>query len=386
MNIDIGFFIDFSKLLRTNIISEEETIEGRHRKITFTDIIYCITHLSLNNSYYITNMNMFINNILDVSVSALIKKRDTISSKHFKLINECLLNKIYKYGNVRILGVDGTYIPLSIELKNEGFSTNPNNTYCIALLSSIYDINREIIVDYYLCKTRNEREGLLNQLKYLNENDILLLDRGYYSLDLMYSLHNINVKFIFRLTKNLNYVKVLKNKNQESTITTFYRNKIKIKMRIIKYEIDEKKYYLGTNILNHSNEYFKHLYYKRWCIETHFRTSKYVLSLINIKSLSYGKVLQDIYIHQLIFIIVGFLKENLQRYIKTDCKINTKLLINTTINYLIYYMLYVNFGVSIKDKIVQIFNKIIDSHTKIRKNRSYDRKRIKPVSKFHYCV
>ena len=140
-------------------------------------------------------------------------KRDAIHSCYFKLLNDCLLENIYKNKEEnRFLGIDGTHIPLSINLKKNHMLTNKNNTYCIGFVSSVFDIDKEIVINYKLCKHSNERKGLMEQSKYLRRNDALLLDRGYFSYKLIHFLNDINVDYIFRLPKNSLIVKKINEK------------------------------------------------------------------------------------------------------------------------------------------------------------------------------
>jgi hypothetical protein len=385
--MDLQFFVDLSVFLKNAIKNVNNDINIHVKKIELIDVIYYITYMCLNNySYSITNMHLQINNILNVTVSALAQKRDSIKSKYIKLINDNLLNDIYHDKEERIIACDGTCISLSIVLKKYGFRSNQNETYCIALLSSLFDVNREIVINYKLCIHHNERKGLLEQLNYLHKGDILLLDRGYYDEKLLYILNKMEIYVIFRLPKNLLIVKKLLDKNQDEMITTIKINDEYIKFRIIKYIIDGYNYYLGTNLLSHRKEYFKKLYWNRWCIEIHFRESKYVLSLSNLKELSLRKTLQNIYSHQLVFIITGYIKDHIKLYIPLDHKVNSKVLIHTIINYLLYHLFYSKFTKNIYDNLSLIFDSLIKTNTKIRKNRSFPRIRIKSVSKFHYCI
>ena len=104
----------------------------------------------------------------------------------------------------RIIAVDGTYIPLSINLKQYGFKTSVNNTYCTGLVSSLFDINKKMLINYRLCKKYNERKALMSQIGYLKPNDILIMDRGYYSKQLLFFLddNNINPKTAITLPGN----------------------------------------------------------------------------------------------------------------------------------------------------------------------------------------
>ena len=101
----------------------------------------------------------------------------------------------------------------------------------------------------------------------------------------------------------------MKNKNDNIIFVKY--SKKKIKLRIIKYVINKKVYYLGTTIYNQNIEYFKNLYWKRWKVEINFRYSKYNLSMNNIKSKTKNSIIQDIYIHNFMFIISSYLQYSL---------------------------------------------------------------------------
>jgi len=67
----------------------------------------------------------------------------------------------------------------------------------------------------------NERKLLTKQLGYLNNNDILIADRGYYSIDLAEKLYENKINFVLRITKHINFYidncKVI-DKSNEGTI------------------------------------------------------------------------------------------------------------------------------------------------------------------------
>jgi hypothetical protein len=44
-----------------------------------------------------------------------------------------------------------------------------NETYCQGIISCLYHINNKIHINYFLIKTRNEREAFRNQIKYLKK-------------------------------------------------------------------------------------------------------------------------------------------------------------------------------------------------------------------------
>jgi hypothetical protein len=207
--MDTDKIISFCKFFKSVIRNVENEIQNKNKILTFKDILYCCLYMNgTSSSYSLTNINMYINNIVDISDTVLKKERNTIDYTYFKQVSDSLLDFIYEYvDEPRIIGVDGTYIPLSIKLKENNFRTSKRNTYCISLISSLFDINNKILINYNLCKNMDERKGLIDQLEYLREGDILVIDRGYYSKKLLMLLHENKINAIFRMRENSLVVK-----------------------------------------------------------------------------------------------------------------------------------------------------------------------------------
>lgn len=148
--------------------------------ITFKDILYCCLYMNGKScSYSIANTNMCMRDIIDVSDTTLKIGRKEINYKYFKKLNDTLVSFVYENNeNPRIIGADATYIPLSIELKEAGFCVSKKDTYCIGLVSSLYDISNQTLINFRLHKEKDERGALLKQIKYLRKGDILVMDRG----------------------------------------------------------------------------------------------------------------------------------------------------------------------------------------------------------------
>ena len=73
MNIDEP--MEFCKFFKSIVKKINNKISSRTRCITFKDILYCCLYMNGNSfSYSMTNINMYINNIIDVSDVALIEK------------------------------------------------------------------------------------------------------------------------------------------------------------------------------------------------------------------------------------------------------------------------------------------------------------------------
>ena len=309
-----------------------------------------------------------------------------------------LLDYFYKnnndllFGIYRILCVDGTHSPLSQNLKNDDYKLTPNNTYVDSLISGLYDISNKTIVDFHLSNSKNENKQYKNQFIYLKENDIIIHDRGYFNPNLLYNLHIKKVNSIFRMKKNYIIVKDILKSNKNDKIYTICNkntNWLKIKLRLVKYKIKGEIYILGTTLTDNifSIDVLKKLYKKRWRIEEYFKTIKYCLSFKDFHSKTEEQVKQEMYIHMFCTLLTRTLEEI---YKKHNNKLKNKLITNKTnfknnidkvCNRIIKILFYQ------KDKYVKDIIKILQILfiylIKIRKNRSFLRKRIKPVSNFY---
>jgi Transposase DDE domain len=381
MNLDV--IKKFKMCLYTSIEKINNSIGTRSdSQIFFRDILYYSSLIIGNNqSYNIINTQLKINNILNVSKNALVKQKNNLEYNHIDTLNNDLLNYIYESNNPRIIAVDGTYITLLKKFEKYGFTTSKNDDYCIALLSTIFDISMEMPINYFLLKNKNERAGLINQLEYLKKNDIVIMDRGYFSYDLLYTLTQKKIRVIFRLRHNMIILNELHTRN-EHIVNIDYDDDTIIPLRVVKYTIDGNLYYLGTTIYNRSINYLKNLYWKRWKIETHFRYSKYNLSLKQLDSKSENTLRQDICLHNFIFIISSYFQYLLQFNIRDDYKINTTNHLYVVINNLLYILLYNNNGKKTITEINEILNIVEQSVIPIRENITHDRIKKRPSSKW----
>jgi hypothetical protein len=306
------------------------------------------------------------------------------------------------------------------------------------LVSSLYDLNEKLLINYRLCEKRNERLGLINQKEYLKTGDTLIMDRGYYSKGLLHFLNEMEVKVIFRMKKDSLMVKKMIEKGQTSMRTrVVYKGQL-IPFRIIAYTVannmndnennnrnnndddnnndneidnegydddnddddnyddeaiendDEKDnendniYYLGTTIMNHTVSYFKNLYWQRWAIETNFRESKYLLSLKNILSKKPDRVRQDIYSHNILFLIHSFFKKHIQKGLPPNKFINSKNLFIVLMERILYPMLYQNMTENQKAIIQKMCTGLRKNLILKKPNRHYKRIRIKPIGKWYH--
>jgi len=133
--MNITKLITFGKFFKSIMDTINSIVVDKKRTIKFKDILYCCLYMNGSScSYSLANINMGINNIIDVSDTALKNKRNVYNYIYFKQISDTLVNFIYNDIDMpRIIAVDGTYIPLLIKLQRYGFRTLINDTYCTGL-------------------------------------------------------------------------------------------------------------------------------------------------------------------------------------------------------------------------------------------------------------
>jgi hypothetical protein len=276
-------------------------------------------------------------------------------------------------------------------LLTENYKLTKNKTFVNALISGLYDISNNTIVDLHLSNTNSERKQYLGQFKYLNKNDIVIHDRGYYSAKLLYELYIKEVYPIFRMKINDSNVEDLLKSDENDKIYIINNentNFIDIKLRLIKYIVNNKKYILGTTLLDteFTIEKLAKLYHDRWKIETYFRTIKYDISFKNFHSKKENLIKQEIYMNMFITqlarimeeIFIGAnkdIKQKLKKY-KTNFKNN----IENTSSKILFYLLYKK---NKNKTIICIITNIFEYLIKIRPNRTYARISITPFSKWY---
>jgi len=252
-----------------------------------------------------------------------------------------------------------------------------NTNSCTLLISGLYDVQKKILINYFPVKSINEREGLIHQLKFLKKNDILILDRGYYSKKILYTLIHKKIKGLLRLRSNYKFIEKLKKKN-DSIEFMVYDSKL-IKFRIFKCFIKKNVYYFCTTIFNKTISELKIMYWKRWKIECHFLKAKYNLQLAQLQSKTNQTVLVDLSIHNFIFIIASYIEYIIQKEINGDFKVNTSLCLHSVINDYLKIIFYENMNKIVKNKISSIASYLSKSLVICKYGRSYERTKKRPL-------
>lgn len=210
------------KLLICNLNNEldkyNDSLTLRKRKNDFKMFFYFLIQYNFNSSssYETTNVAIYNNNeSCDSSYQAFVKKRNNVDIKIFVDINNKLINSLYKHicddknynykfkiNDIyyRLVACDGSQLNFLYSL-NDNLKANKHNTYTYGNLSCLYDVELKIPINYMM-SNEDERSLLIKQFTSLNNNDILIADRGYYSSNLIKKLNENKINYVLRISKH----------------------------------------------------------------------------------------------------------------------------------------------------------------------------------------
>jgi len=340
---------------------------------------------------------------------AVTKYRSKIESSYFEYLHKIMLD-IYtsRYpSKKKYYAVDVSTIRLSKKQAKNGYPLTKMKRYCNGYLTSIYDISSGTIISTHISKTIDDRQHFIDIIKKIDKNGLYIFDRGYISNKFIDTLLNNNINFIIRMIENKNYAKkYLKNLTTEQMVDIDYKkNDTFIKLRGIKYFIDDSPFYLITSNFNHTLTEYKQLYHGRWVVEEYFKIVKHTYNGKRYMYVDENLILQDIHLISFMHNLVRFIsKLSIEFYpnkkgkliiphnpltlfiFDTSKKDTYKLDYNNSADLVINYifpmlMLLNNYNSSKLDKIVNI---IADTYFLIINNRHQDRVAIFPPSIWYF--
>lgn len=417
-----------------NIIMKSENCENykntqksftRNRKMNFKDYVwYLIFQKGRTASMELDEYLKQKNNSYKISISkqAFSKQRLNMKPTIFIDLYKDYLNDFYAnskdevktYKGYHVLAVDGSIfeIPNTKELR-ELFKTQKNSSghreSARARVSGIYDIENEFIIDATITDCEQGEKNLAK--KNVTEagkiidltKSIIIFDRGYPGIDLIWFLEKIGAKYIFRLQSTNMYEKEKRHmitndewlkldvcgdrlrKIEDEAIKKELKEIKNISVRFTKVILDTGEIeYLLSNISETiiSENEMKSVYFKRWQIEIGYDILKNKLHIENFTGKTKITIEQDFYAQIYVFNLLQDIKhdanEKIQKKhedknLKYEYKPNVNLLAGWLKNILIA-MIFVK-G---KKKKSELYNIILEKAEKnlvaINPNRSYTRK------------
>lgn len=384
-------------------------------KWNFNDfIVYILANKGKSATLEIENfVEKYFNDNDDKSMTkqALSQQRMKIDSFIFKDMNIEFVELFIKseeyesdYKNYSIYAVDGfkSEIPNTPESRNWANIEDDSLRYskpARTLCSTIIDVKYGIVLDSIIGKSNsNEREMLKKHIETLKEvidfkNTILLLDRGYYSLELKLLLEKHNIHYVFRLASNIYQKEIsamekcdenLKIKNtaerrksiNDENILKKAEKELWIEARVIKMPIinthdKEETLILLTDLPEKEFNMYEiaGLYAERWEIEVNYDRLKNKIEIENYSGKSELIIKQDFYASIYLFNLSMILKNNIQKHLERknkkkrenegkEYRTNFNVLIGRIKNKILELF------TSNKQKIKKILNKIINKSLK----------------------
>lgn len=192
----------------------------RNRKLTFKELIVFISHgvksslqRELDSFYQKITRSDF--NIRKVTKGAFSQARLKLKPEAFIELNNTVVKRFYEgapwltWRGLRLLAVDGSRLVLpnhaSIreEFGEHHFGPKADSARSLALCSMLYDPLNLLTVDAKLAPySSSERDLLYKHLDHTKIGDLLLLDRGYPSIALLFLLTARNIHFCVRMKED----------------------------------------------------------------------------------------------------------------------------------------------------------------------------------------
>jgi hypothetical protein len=244
--------------------------------------------------------------IYPVSKSAFTHSRRKLKPEAFKELNEVGTDTFYKnasyivWSGFRLLSIDGSTLMLprhsSIEQEfgTVNFGPGADRPRSIATLSVLYDVLNLLTLDVQLggYKTSEKELALKHLARIEPGKDLLLMDRGYPGLGLMYELQAQGIDYCIRMQEGwwLEVRSMLSSGERDKEVTFQLPTKEKhlltkyntdsraIKCRLIVVELEDGgKEVLCTSVLDKEKlpyDSFLPLYHCRWNIEEGYKLYK----------------------------------------------------------------------------------------------------------------
>lgn len=261
-----------------------------------------------------------------ISASSLSEARQKLPEEVFIELNTAILFHQEKISSLptwfghRVFAVDGSKLNLPHELLLAGYKApNRDQYYPQGLMSAIYHLGSGLIYDCLLSSNKSERHCLIDQMNKLSPDDVLVLDRGYFSYLILHQAIEKGIHLVCRLqfgTMNKE-VKAFFDSDSNDAIIKYYpsaavKSEIKkqgyqinyktIDLRLIKYQIGNEKYICATTLIDkkYPQEEFSRVYHGRWGIEELYKISKEFINIEDFHSRTERGVKQELYAHVLL--------------------------------------------------------------------------------------
>ena len=245
---------------------------------------------------------------MHMSQQAFSEARQKLKWEACRELMDASVNSVYRCGyntwhGYRVWAIDGSkmQLPSDAALRAAfGKAGRAGGGSGVAAQSScLYDVLNDIIGDAHLEPIEiDERTLCLRHLKHLGSmesfgKELVIMDRGYASAELIKAFLDANVRFLMRVRKKFNpHIDGLPVGDHRYTLG-------QIPVRVVKFLLPGNEVEtLITDLFDKrmGESAFKALYFKRWPVETKYSELKHKLEIENFSGRTKEAVYQDFYI------------------------------------------------------------------------------------------
>ena len=310
-------------------ILDKKNIKTRNKKLSFNDVLkykFLYVYKNYTKSQIVADLNF---DNYKANKSNYYKKEQKIPLEYYQLV----LNKVKQLFNnyskktspYNIIAVDGTYN--NTNLKND-------KTLETTLNMGFYDVSNCIPIDIVLKDHNNKNKEIDGIIDYILKTDINLqkvifvMDRAYFSYELIKLLNDKNIKFIIRIKNNCEHIdknkkrkKKIKNRQLDNirfisylaNITETKKNKKNENVTIMR----SLECNIATNLdETYNDDIIKKMYISRWDIEVFFKLIKNNFKFSSLTE--HNKQTDECYCKTYIIILINCILERLFELIIED--------------------------------------------------------------------
>jgi hypothetical protein len=358
-------------------------------------------------------------NIRSVTKGSFTKARAKLKHEAFIELNDSVNQTFYTeapylaWKQMRLLSVDGSRLVLpnhkSVvdEFGEHSFGPNADSKRSLALVSVLYDSLNLLNLDAQIAPySASERDLLYKHLEKVKQGDLLLLDRGYPSIAILFLLMAKGIEFCVRMKEDwwlsvkdfmesgereriVSFKLPKKDRKQLEAYPEIINKEIRCRLVCIELENGEKEVLCTslTDMEKYPHEDFSELYHYRWNIEENYKLFKARVEVEKFSGKTALAVKQDFFAKIFMMSLCAVLAFPIEQRVKKEYQeANTKYAQKINRTSAFSMLMDISVGLFLKNKVkkaIKAFDSIV-SKTKeiVRPGRKVVRKK-RPKKLYH---
>ena len=346
-----------------------------------------------------------------VAASSICKARQRVHEDLFLDLHREILRHGGEGGRWRghrLFAIDGTKMNLPRALVDAGYPL-PHDCahYPQGLVSCLYRLDAKVPVDFSLSARACERAAAMGHLHALEPGDIVVFDRGYFSFELLHAVIRTGAHPVFRLKRNSAgaFRGFIESDGAETVVSAAPSPDVRrelarrrpgerfdpVDLRLVRCTTDGGTYTLATTLLDAghaSADDLASLYHGRWSIEEMYKVSKRTIAVDEFHGRTERGVRQELYAHFNLIAMTRLLAgpgDDLLADMRERGKERQAVNFRNAVAIVaanIEEMLLAQ-AEAVARTVTRMAEGILKVRSQLRPGRSYPRKSMKPVSKWH---